>query len=291
MDKIISNYKLKLLDKNLSLSTVESYLHDIHSFEEYMVHEYNSSTLEVKRAQVLTYLVKMQKDGKSSATIARTISALKNFYEYLKNERLIKDNPAISIHSPKQIKKEPCILSEDDVNQLMKLPNTKTFKGCRDSAILELLYSSGIKVSELININISDVNFSASLICINGKNERIVPMGDIANKAVYEYMNKFRPIKCRCDETILFLNSSGEAITRQGIWKILKYYEDKLQLGKEVSPQVLRNSFAVHLLNNGADIVTVQELLGHRSLSATQNYMQSVELKSLDVFKKAHPRA
>jgi integrase/recombinase XerD len=208
----------------------------------------------------------------------------------MKKEKLIEDNPAISIHSPKQIKKIPAVLSEEEVNLLMKQPEIATFKGSRDSAILELLYSSGIKVTELIRIKISNVNLNAGIINIEGVKERIVPLSQYANNAISDYIKNFRLKRCKEDNEFLFVNISGDPISRQGIWKILKFYEKQMNLNKELSPQILRNSFAVHLLSHGADLGTVQELMGLTSFAAAQNYLNSVEFKSLEVFKKTFPR-
>lgn len=290
MDNLLDNYKQFLESKNLSSNTVSSYIYDINSFKDYLYEDYDLEINETKKAQILTYLIKLQKQGKSSSTISRTISALKNFFDFLKKEKLIMDNPAISIHSPKQIKKTPQVLSENEVSLLMNQPDTNTFKGSRDSAILELLYSSGIKVTELINIKIQDVNLNAGLIVIEGLKERLVPLNTYAKSAIENFLHNFRSKKCKDDNEFLFINVSGDAISRQGIWKILKFYEKKMKLSKELSPQILRNSFAVHLLANGADLGTVQELMGLTSLAAAESYLQSVEFKSLEVFKKTFPR-
>ena len=290
MDKNIGIYKSYLNSKNLSANTVSSYIYDINSFSEYLSEGYGLDLNNTRKAQILTYLVNLQKQGKSSSTISRTISALKNFFEFMKREKLIEDNPAISIHSPKQIKKIPAVLSEEEVNMLMKQPEVATFKGSRDSAILELLYSSGIKVTELISIKIRNVNLNAGIINIEGVKERIVPLSQYANNAISDYIINFRVKRCKEDNEFLFVNILGDPISRQGIWKILKLYEKQMNLSKELSPQILRNSFAVHLLSHGADLGTVQELMGLTSFAAAQNYLNSVEFKSLEVFKKTFPR-
>lgn len=290
MENSIENYKHYLNLKRLSPNTVSSYIYDINSFRDYLNDNYNLDITKTRKAQILTYLVNLQKQGKSSSTISRTISALKNFFEFLKKEKLIEDNPATSIHSPKQIKKIPSVLSEDEVNQLMKIADITTFKGSRDSAILELLYSSGIKVTELINIKISHININAGIINIEGSKERLVPLSQYAKNAITNYLNNFRNTRCKDHIDFLFVNIDGEPISRQGIWKILKFYEKKANLTNELSPQILRNSFAVHLLSHGADLGTVQELMGLSSFAAAQNYLGSVEFKSLEVFKKTFPR-
>jgi len=290
MENNIETYKQYLDSKHLSANTVSSYIYDINSFKDYLYNNYGLDISKTRKAQILTYLVNLQKQGKSSSTISRTISALKNFFEFLKKEKLVEDNPAMSIHSPKQIKKTPAILSEYEITQLMKLSDSSTFKGSRDLAILELLYSSGIKATELINIKVSDININAGIINIEGSKERIVPLSQYAKKAINNFLDNFRNKKCKQDVEFLFVNISGEPISRQGIWKILKYYEKKANLKKELSPQILRNSFAVHLLSHGADLGTVQELMGLSSFAAAQNYLSSVEFKSLEVFKKTFPR-
>lgn len=299
MEKTLDNYVNKLRYKKLSENTINSYISDIKAFVSYIETEYTAFYLDVKKTQVLTYLVDLQKKGKSSSTIARNISSLKNFYDFLREERVIGENPIQNIHSPKQIKKAPMTLSEAEITKLMNLPDINTFKGSRDSAMLELLYSSGIKVTELINIKLDDIIFNASIILIGKNSEdksltaksRAVPIGKIALNAINDYISKFRVNKSKEDFNYLFINSSGEALTRQGVWKILKYYERKLEINHELSPQVLRNSFAVHLLNNGADIASVQELMGHKNITAMQNYLQATQQKSLDTFKNLHPRA
>lgn len=290
MDKNIEMYKLYLNSKKLSSNTVSSYIYDINSFKEYLGSDYELDLAQTRKAQILTYLVNLQKQGKSSSTISRTISALKNFFDYLKKEKIIEDNPAISIHSPKQVKKSPAILSEEEINLLMKQPDTNTFKGSRDSAILELLYSSGIRVTELIKIKKSHINLNVGIITIKCQKERLVPLSQYANNAILNYVNNFRNKKCNEENEFLFVNITGEPISRQGIWKTLKFYEKKMNLNKELSPQILRNSFAVHLLSHGADLGTVQELMGLTSLAAAENYLSSVEFKSIEVFKKTFPR-
>lgn len=290
MNNNIELYKEYLKSKKLSANTVSSYIYDLNSFDEYLISNYSVEISKTKKAHILTYLVNLQKLGKSSSTISRTISALKNFFEFLKKEKIIIENPAWSIHSPKQIKKVPSVLSEEEINILMDLPDKKTFKGSRDSAILELMYSSGIRVSELINIKITDVNFNANLININSNN-RLVPLSKFTQESITNYINNFRKTKCEDKNDYLFINHLGAQISRQGIWKILKYYEKKMNLKCELSPQILRNSFAVHLLSHGADMGTVQELMGLSTIASTQSYFQNLDIKSLDVFKKTFPRA
>lgn len=291
MDNYINDFKDYLINKNFSNNSINSYVTDISKFYEYIKKEYRISLEQATKGMILTYLVNLQKNGKSTATISRNISSLKKIFNFLINKRIITNNPANSIHSPKQIKKTPEILTIDQINDLMYLPDINSFKGSRDSAILELLYSSGIKVSELINLNFKDINFNASFVYIDGKKERIIPLGKIAEDRIKNYLDNYRKQKITKENEYVFINFSGHPLTRQGIWKILKYYEKKLDIGKELSPQILRNSFAVHLLDNGADLISVQKLLGHKNIAATQVYLRNIKNKSIDVFKKAHPRA
>ena len=290
MENNIETYKEYLNSKKLSENTVSSYIYDINGFKDYLHNDYGLEVSKTKKAQILTYLVNLQKQGKSSSTISRTISSLKNYFDFLKKEKIILDNPAMSIHSPKQVKKAPVILSEDEINKLMKISDITTFKGSRDRAILELLYSSGIKVTELINIKTTDINLNASMIKIDGAKERIVPLSQYAKDAINNYLENFRSKRCKDNVETLFLNITGEPISRQGIWKMLKYYKKKADFKNELSPQILRNSFAVHLLSHGADLGTVQELMGLSSFAAAQNYLSSIEFKSFEVFKKTFPR-
>ncbi|HRC79937.1 MAG TPA: tyrosine-type recombinase/integrase [Sedimentibacter sp.] len=284
-------YKEYLTQGNFSENSVKSYIYDVKNFETYLRDEYGLDIIKTKKAHILTYLVAMQKSGKSSSTIIRTVSTLRNFFTFLKNEKLIEDNPVINIRSPKQIKKKPPILTEEEIGELMMLPDKNTFKGIRDLAMLELMYSSGINVSELISIKIGQVNLSAGMIFIKGDKERIIPLSKYANEAISIYLNNFRKSEATNDDEYLFVNITGEPISRQGIWKMLKYYKRKMNLKKELSPMVLRSSFAVHLLSHGADLGTLKELMGLNSTGAAQHYLNNVEYKSLEVFKKTFPRS
>lgn len=291
MDEYINLFIKYLENKSLSKNSISSYLTDVKIFSLYLDNEYGITPIHATKAMILTYLVNLQKNGKTGATIARNITSIKTFFNFLIHNRLIAINPVSTIHSPKQIKKTPEILTISQIEELLDLPDIKSFKGCRDRAILELLYSSGIKVSELINIKIDNVNFKASFILITGKKERIVPIGNIAEKRIQTYFNTYKDKIHKNANRFLFLNNSGNPITRQGIWKILKHYEKNLSFSKEISPQILRNSFAVHLLENGADLKTVQELLGHTNISTTQIYLKNQKNKSIEIYRKAHPRA
>ncbi len=291
MNKILEEFKNKLILKKLSSNTIASYYRDVMAFLSYLETEYEERYEEVKKTHILTYLVELQKNGKSSATISRNISSIKNFYDFLIEDRMIAYNPAYNIHSPKNIRKKPTVLSEDEISTLMNIPKIDTFIGSRDSAILELLYSSGIKVTELINIKVEHLIASSSLIHIFGDNSRVVPIGQTALNSIMWYKQEFRDVKYGENCEYLFLGRNGESISRQGVWKILKQYEKMMDIGKVISPQILRNSFAVHMISRGASLAVVSDLLGNKNINTVQNFLQSVDNNTLQTYKNAHPRA
>lgn len=287
MDKILVDYKSSLRNKKLSINTINSYVRDILSFSYYLNNEYSVNIVQSKKTQILTYLVCLQKNGKSSATISRNISSLKSFFEYLIDEKIISKSPVVSIHSPKYIKKLPVFLTNEEIKKLITFPNIKSFKGSRDIAILELLFSSGIKVSELINIKVTDISLCTSIIYIKHGVERIVSIGEVARTSIENYLSNFREKKVKDGCDFLFVNINGNPLSRQGVWKMLKYYSNKLNINKDISPQVLRNSFAIRLLNNGVDITSIQEMMGNKNLNAMQKYMKAIGQKSLDSYEKS----
>ena len=231
--------------------------------------------------------------GKSVATVSRNIASMKCFYSYMVDNNLIEKNPAISIIPDKNTQKLPQILTSAEVELLLEQPACVDAKGYRDKAMLELLYATGIRVSELINLNVDDVNLSAGVLrCKNKDKERYIPMYPAAIKALSEYAEFIRPEMIALpDEPSFFVNVNGERMSRQGFWKIIKSYQQKAGIEKDITPHTLRHSFAAHLLENGADIHSIQEMLGHADISSTQIYSQLVKKQLKDVYKKAHPRA
>ena len=231
--------------------------------------------------------------GKSLASVTRAIAALKSFYGYLLTTGSVDYNPVKGITSVKQEKKLPQILTSKEVELFLAQPECTDAKGYRDRAMLELLYATGIRVSELINLNVENINLSASFLRCTGKGkERIIPLYPAAVRAVGEYMNRVRTQLLEDpEEPALFVNMTGERMSRQGFWKTIKHYQDKAGINKEITPHTLRHSFAAHLLENGADLRSIQEMLGHADISSTQVYAQLVNQKIKAVYNKAHPRA
>jgi integrase/recombinase XerD len=246
------------------------------------------------RNTILAYLTNLQSKGRAVSTISRNLAAIKSFYQYLVRERYLDKDPAANLESPKLEKKLPKILSIAEVEELLKQPNGSMPAGMRDKAMLELLYATGIRVSELISLNISDVNLDMGYIKCYGKGakERIVPLGSIAVKCVQEYIHKGRTKLVRTyEEPALFVNHHGNRLTRQGFWKIIKKYAQEANIKEDITPHTLRHSFAAHLLENGADLRSVQEMLGHADISTTQIYTHVTKNHLKEVYDKAHPRA
>ncbi len=279
-------------EKGASESTVTSYMRDIKKFNDY-IDKIGIKSLDVTKQNVITYLIHMQKNGQATSSILRMIASLRSYYGYLHLKNLITADPMHGVEAPKLPKREFEILTSKETEQFLKQPECKNFKGYRDRAMLELLYATGIKVSELIEIKVSEINLSEGyLICNNAKKSRLVPMGSIATAAVKDYLEKARYINSLCNEDdFLFTNLSGKKMSRQGFWKIVKYYKTKAKIDKDITPNTLRHSFAVHLIENGADVVSVKEMLGHSALNTTKVYANLVNQRINDVYKKAHPRA
>lgn len=282
-------------EKELAKNTLEAYLRDIKQFNEYLKSYSSLDILQVNKTIILTYLMYLQKNGKSTSTISRNLASLRSLYQYLLNKGLVKEDPTQNLHSPKQERKIPNILTTEEVDLLLSQPKVSDFKGARDKAMLELLYATGIRVSELISLDIDDINFEIGYILLEkgSSNERIVPVGEIALKYMGIYIEQFREtVINNKDEKSLFVNCHGGRLTRQGFWKIVKYYTKKSNINKTITPHTLRHSFAVHLLQNGADLRSVQEMLGHSDISTTQIYsIAAGDVQLREVYKKTHPRA
>ena len=279
-------------EKKLSESTLLSYRRDLDRFFEYLDEKNIDDIKKSNKTVVLTYLLKLQKDGKKSATISRSLASIRAYFGYLNRSGLIKKDPTIGVEAPKTEKKIPEILTEEEINLLLALPHDKDLKGIRDKAMLEVLYASGIRVSELVNLNISDINQDMGFLhCRTGK-ERIVPLGSIALNALKNYVSNVREYMLKAsDEKALFVNVNGKRITRQGFWKVIKGYAAAANIKKDITPHTLRHSFAAHLLENGADLKSVSEMLGHSDISSAQVYSRLMKNRIRDVYQKAHPRA
>jgi len=279
--------------KKSSSNTLSSYLRDIRQFGGYLDSHEEISYIEADEDVLCDYIDWLRGAGKSVATVSRNIASLKSFYSFLMMEGLVSSNPTGKLVPDKNTQKLPQILTSREVELLLEQPECTDLKGYRDRAMLELLYATGIRVSELISLNISDVNIGVGVIrCVSHDKERLIPMYPAAIRALSEYIEFVRPqMIARDDEPSLFVNISGERMSRQGFWKIIKSYQTKANIEKTITPHTLRHSFAAHLLENGADLRSIQEMLGHADISSTQIYSQLVKKQLKDVYNKAHPRA
>ena len=279
-------------EKHSSQNTIASYLRDITQFSQYL----NNQGEELRNAtseQIQNYMSWIQSRGKSAASATRFLASIKSFYNYLISEGDLKSNPAKNVSAVKVERKYPEILSSKEVELFLEQPQCVDAKGFRDHAMLELLYATGIRVSELISLNLEDLNLAAGFIrCTSKGKERIIPLYQTAIRALQDYVRSIRPqLIADSNEKALFVNMNGERMSRQGFWKIIKHYQEKAGIEKEITPHTLRHSFAVHLLENGADLRSIQEMLGHADISSTQIYTHVVKKQLKDVYQKAHPRA
>ena len=292
MELIIQDFIEYLESRQVSKNTLLSYKRDINQLAEYL-DEVGKKMFEATEEDLVAYIAYMQTLGKSNATISRCIASMKAFYRYLLKLKLVEENIADKLSSPKVEKKELSILSVTEVESLLEQPNLSDLKGQRDKAMLETLYATGIRVTELISLNLSELNLNAGHIKVKKKNkERIIPLGKTTLRYLREYVENVRPLLIKTeDEPSLFINANGQKMTRQGFWKIIKYYKEQAHITKEITPHVLRHSFATHLLQNGADLKAIQTMLGHSDISSTQVYMQFQNENLKDIYKKAHPRA
>ena len=279
--------------KKASDNTLSSYLRDVRQLGAYLT-SHTDCTYDSADEEVLTeYIESLRSAGKSVATVSRAIASIKGFYGYLYNEGIIEHNPSTVLVPDKSKQKLPQILTSREIDLLLEQPECTDAKGYRDKAMLELLYATGIRVSELISLNVRDVNLPAGIITCHGRDrDRVIPLYNAAVRALTEYIEFIRPkMVASQDEPALFVNISGERMSRQGFWKLIKSYQAKAGIEKTITPHTLRHSFAAHLLENGADLHSIQEMLGHADISSTQIYSQLVKKQLKDVYKKAHPRA
>ena len=285
-----------LVEKRLSDNTIQSYRRDLKNYLQYLQEKEGIARIqEVTRAHIIRFLSSLKNSGKSSRTIARHIASIRSFHQFLFRDRVMEENPTEHIESPQKELKLPKVLNMIEVDQLLASPDTTTPLGLRDKAMLELMYATGVRVSELLSLTLGDVHLSLGFIrCVGkGSKERIIPMGQVAIHALEQYLQHGRPKianpKKRTD--VLFLNHHGSPLSRQGFWKILKQLSVKAGIEKELTPHTLRHSFATHLLENGADLRAVQEMLGHADISTTQIYTHVTKTRIKDVYSKYHPRA
>lgn len=285
------------VERNLAKNTIVSYERDLRKYVHYLKHvEQIGSWNDVSRLHILQFLKFLKEKGSSAKTIARHIASIRSFHQFLLREKATEQDPSVHIETPQMERTLPKVLSMGEVEALLDTPKANTPFGIRDKAMLELLYATGMRVSELVGLNLADVHLTMGFVRCYGKGnkERIVPIGRLALEALKVYIEKARPKlldpKKRTTDA-LFLNHHGQRLTRQGFWKILKKLAKEANIQKELTPHTLRHSFATHLLENGADLRAVQELLGHADISTTQIYTHVTKTRLKDVYKQYHPRA
>ena len=294
MNTYVKEYTSFMTDiRHKSLNTVESYKRDVTQYISYLDGTGVTDISSTTKTTVLSYLLYLQKEGRASSTVSRTLASLRSYYLFMMQNGVVKSNPTSNLEAPHVEKKIPKILSGEEVELLLEQPKNCDNKGIRDKAMLELLYATGIRVSGLINLDVSDVNVPMSFVrCKGGKKERIIPMGHQAKDALENYINNVRKYMVKDEnETALFVNCSGARLSRQGFWKLIKYYQHIAGIETDITPHTLRHSFAAHLLENGADLHSIQEMMGHADISSTQVYSRMMNSKIKDVYAKAHPRA
>ncbi len=286
------NYLIKV--KQASENTVSSYMRDIRQFSEWLSENGVPELVSATQVNIRDYLAYLQDQGKSGATASRSLASLKNFYAYAVSGGFLEVSPISGdIHVERGEKKLPQILTGKEVELLLAQPACVDHKGYRDKAMLEVMYATGMRVTELISLNVEDVNLELALVkCHSGKKSRVIPLYPAAQKALAVYLKDVRSaMVLDANEQALFVNIGGTRMSRQGFWKILKYYQGKAGIEKEITPHTLRHSFAVHLLENGADLGSLQELMGHSDISSTQMYAHLINQKIKNVYQKCHPKA
>lgn len=283
-----------IVEKRLAKNTIDAYKQDLKAYLEFLKTRNIDSMEHVTREHIHQYLAHMQHENKALSSIARTISSIKAFHQFLHRDEAVSENVTVHVHTPKIKKQLPKVLSQAEVEKLLAQPDESTPFGIRNKAMLELLYATGIRVSELIQLDLNDVHLQNGLLKTRGKGnkERLIPVGMMAQKALMKYLTYGRPhiVKNR-QEQALFLNRLGKRLTRQGFWKIIKQLAQEANIEKTLTPHTLRHSFATHLLENGADLRSVQEMLGHSDISTTQIYTHVTNQHLKKVYKQYHPRA
>ena len=293
MEKQIKSFlEFLKVEKKMSINTLQSYERDVLQFSKYL-DENKLNYAKIKQEDIKDYLNHLQEIGKKTSSISRSLASIRSFYQYQLRVKKVRKDPTEGMQSPKIEKKAPSILSSEEVELLLEQPKDVDLKGIRDKAMLEFAYATGMRVTEIISLNIEDVNFDKAFVtCTNGVKKRNIPLGNLSIKALDEYIKNARPYMIKKeDEKALFVNVNGKRLTRQGFWKIIKYYKEQAHITKDITPHVLRHSFATHLLQNGADLKSIQMMLGHSDISSTQVYMKFQDETLKSVYHKAHPRA
>ncbi|HLS36451.1 MAG TPA: site-specific tyrosine recombinase XerD [Bacillota bacterium] len=283
------------IERGLSDNTIESYLRDLRQYHQFLTkHLHINQWKEVTRNEIMQFLYTLRDDGKSTATIARAISTIKSFHQFLIHDQIVQEDPSFHIETPKKERRLPEILTSKEIETLLEIKGTEPLD-YRNKALLELLYATGLRVTELIELQVSDLHLTMGFVrCLGkGDKERIVPLGDIASEAIERYLSYGRPrlLREKSVSNVLFLNHHGRPLTRQGCWKIIKTLAKRANIKKRITPHMLRHSFATHLLENGADLRAVQEMLGHSDISTTQIYTHVTRTRLKDIYDSYHPRA
>lgn len=279
-------------DKKLSDNTLQSYKRDIVQYSDY-IKTNNIDYIKVTNEDIKNYFKTLQKVGKKTSTISRSLASIRSFYQFLVKLKIAVQDPTAEMQSPKIEKKAPSVLSSQEIELLLEQPKNIDLKGIRDKAMLEFAYATGMRVTEIISLDLEDINLEEGyVLCKTHSKQRNIPLGSLSLKALKEYAENARTILIK-DENIkaFFVNINGKRLTRQGFWKIVKYYKEQAHITKDITPHVLRHSFATHLLQNGADLKAIQSMLGHSDISSTQVYMQFQDESLKNVYRKAHPRA
>lgn len=276
--------------KQASQNTIMAYENDLRKMKAYLWEQGIEDVSKITETNLNSYVLSLEKDGMSPASVSRHIASMKSFMLYLLKRGSISGDPSERIKAPKVIKKSPQILDEEQIVSLLNLPDTKTNKGIRDKAMLELMYATGMKVSEMIGIKVSDINLVGSYLTCGDKHERNIPFGLAARKALKAYLTFRDNLFSKKNNEYLFLNSRGEQLSRQGLWKIIKGYAKEIGID-DINPNMIRNSFAAHMIDNGADLGVVQQFLGHADISNTQIYLAHKNQNSREVYMNTHPRA
>ena len=293
MEKQIKGFLAFLKEeKKMSLNTLQSYERDVLQFEKYLDGN-RLNYAKIDEEEIKKYLKHLQEIGKKTSSISRSLASIRSFYQYELKNKKVKADPTENVQAPKVEKHAPSILSSNEIELLLNQPKNVDLKGTRDKAMLEFAYATGMRVTEIISLDIDDVNLdAATVVCNTETKNRTIPLGSLSLKALKEYIEEARPVLVRNEEEkALFVNINGRRLTRQGFWKIIKYYKEQAHITKEITPHVLRHSFATHLLQNGADLKSIQTMLGHSDISSTQVYMQFQDDSIKNIYRKAHPRA
>ncbi len=295
MDSLLEDFMYySAVERGLSANTLESYRRDLIAYLDFLETRGVRHVADTDRSSIVLFVQHLKKNGRAASTVARHMASIRTFYGFLAQERKISFDPSRDVEVPKTERRLPHFLSGEDVERLLLAPDSATPIGLRDRAMLELLYATGLRVSELISLNESDINFAASFIRAFGKGskERIIPFGEMARRAMTDYLQRARRQMIRSPiEEALFVNHLGERMSRQGFWKVIKKHARAAGITQHLTPHTLRHSFATHLLDNGADLRSVQEMLGHADISTTQIYTHVSRKRLQDVYRDSHPRA